>query len=446
MKVRVINKTVLIALLVMIPVLSMLSCSPKTILSDDESDGDKYDITISSNSELLYSYKKNSVALTAEEYPSPLKKELDGLRYVLKPYLSAGNELFIGNYDKEYIENYFLNPDTSNLAMPATDWERVVRLLLVFDDENCQYVKTNITDYTIDDKIERKYALAGLMNLLALRYPLSLDADNEELQKSIVITDLETIEEKHKLLIRKAYCLGFTDFSVDETRLFRPDAFLNRGEAISMFYRIFTNLGLPSANPDDSMVINDTVNTTKDTSSSDQTQEVYSVEDIISEYYYYKNSLLKSKKTADITKLEMLYRAEKILDIDNRSQFSRNTLDINTWIFILSEVFELENEQVKACIPNNKYNILTYDVAAISIFEFPNLTGEEKPGDVDEKELIAAREAIPQFDTAEDISRFARMFSSGILEGIHKIPGFTPKRPVNNAEALLIIMRIVKGL
>ena len=115
--------------------------------------------------------------------------------------------------------------------MPATDWERVVRLLLVFDDENCQYVKTNITDYTIDDKIERKYALAGLMNLLALRYPLSLDADNEELQKSIVITDLETIEEKHKLLIRKAYCLGFTDFSVDETRLFRPDAFLNRGEA-----------------------------------------------------------------------------------------------------------------------------------------------------------------------------------------------------------------------
>lgn len=444
MKVKVIDKIILIVLLVILPILFIVSCSPKTILLDDESDGEKYDITISSNSELLYSYKKNSATITAEEYSSPLKKELDGLRYILSPYISVGNNLFIGSDNKEFIENYFINPDISNLAMPASDWERVVRLLLAFDDKNCSSIKTYITDYAVEDKIERKYALAGLMNLLALRYSLSLDTDNEELQKSIIITDIETVEEEHKLLISKAFSLGFTDFSVDESRLFRPNAYLNRGEAISMFYRIFTNLGLPSTKQEDPIIISDTVNSFEDTSSLNQTQEAFCVEDTINEYYDYKNSLLKSKKTADKTKLEMLHRAEEVLDVDKNTHFSKNTLDINTWIYILSEVFKIENEQLRACIPYNK--ILTYDIVAISIFEFSNLTGEEEPRDADEKELIAAREAIPQFDTAEDIRKFARMFSSGLLEGIYKMPGFTPKRPVNNAEAMLLIMRIVKGL
>ncbi len=444
MKVKVIDKIILIVLLVILPILFIVSCSPKTILLDDESDGEKYDITISSNSELLYSYKKNSATITAEEYSSPLKKELDGLRYILSPYISVGNNLFIGSDNKEFIENYFINPDISNLAMPASDWERVVRLLLAFDDKNCSSIKTYITDYAVEDKIERKYALAGLMNLLALRYSLSLDTDNEELQKSIIITDIETVEEEHKLLISKAFSLGFTDFSVDESRLFRPNAYLNRGEAISMFYRIFTNLGLPSTKQEDPIIISDTVNSFEDTSSLNQTQEAFCVEDTINEYYDYKNSLLKSKKTADKTKLEMLHRAEEVLDVDKNTHFSKNTLDINTWIYILSEVFKIENEQLRACIPYNK--ILTYDIVAISIFEFSNLTGEEEPRDADEKELIAAREAIPQFDTAEDIRKFARVFSSGLLEGIYKMPGFTPKRPVNNAEAMLLIMRIVKGL
>ena len=72
--------------------------------------------------------------------------------------------------------------------------------------------------------------------------------------------------------------------------------------------------------------------------------------------------------------------------------------------------------------------------------------GGDKPRDATAQEIDLARQAIHQFDTSEDISKFVQLFSSGMLEGIFELPGFTPKRPVNNSEAMLLIMRIVKGL
>lgn len=441
MKVRAIYKTGMILLLGIISLLFIVSCSTETILLRNIQSGNGAE-NISSKDQLLSAYKNNSSTVTPEEYSSPLKKELEGLRYVLNPYLSDDNVSFIGNENKEFIENYFLNPDIFDLSMSAADWERVVRILLVLGDKDLSYVHTHITDHIFEDKIIREHAMAGLMNLLAIRYSISLEPDDEDIKKSVVITDLDRIREENKALISKAYCLGFTDFSVDKSRSFRPSAFLNRGEAISMFYRIFTNLGLPVPQQNDP---GEKANITEDEDTLNQTHKAYSVEDILNEYFDYRESLKKSKKKTDKTKLEMLNRAASIMNIDYDSLSSKNTIDIDTWIFVLTEVFDLDSQQIKSSVIYGKDNTLTYDIAAISIFDFPNLTGN-KTGDASDEEFTAARQAIPQFDTAKDINSFARMYSSGMLEGICKIPGFTPKRPVNYSEALLLIMRIVKEL
>lgn len=446
MKVKIVGKTsILIVFFVIISLLMIASCSSKSLILDDKSDNEEANISISSNADLLTSYKNSTDKVTTVEYSSPLKKELEGLRYVLSPYLVIEDDLFIGYENKDYIEKYFLNPDTSNLSMNATDWEIVVRLLFAFDDKDCPSIKAYITDYAFEDKIERQYAVAGLMNLLPLRYSLSLDTDSEDMQKSIVITDLEYVGEEHKSLICKAFHFGFTDLSVDSSRLFRPNAYLNRGEAISMFYRIFTNLGLPGAKYDDSIVRQDTANSPEEISILNQ-QQAYCVEDFFNEYREYKDSLLKNEGATNKARLEMLTKAEELLKINFYTQISNETLNIDKWIEIVSQVFKINTEEIKTYITCSTDNTLTYDIAAKSIFEFSYLMGNDKPRDASEEELAAAREAIPQFDTAEDISKFAQMFSSGILEGIYKIPGFTPKRPVNNAEALLLIMRIVKEL
>jgi len=154
MKVRAIYKTGMILLLGIISLLFIVSCSTETILLRNIQSGNGAE-NISSKDQLLSAYKNNSSTVTPEEYSSPLKKELEGLRYVLNPYLSDDNVSFIGNENKEFIENYFLNPDIFDLSMSAADWERVVRILLVLGDKDLSYVHTHITDHIFEDKIIR---------------------------------------------------------------------------------------------------------------------------------------------------------------------------------------------------------------------------------------------------------------------------------------------------
>ena len=69
----------------------------------------------------------------------------------------------------------------------------------------------------------------------AFKIPASLDEADNNLQKSEVISDLNDIDGEYQDLVRQAFCLGFTDFSVDKNRLFRPFDLLNSAEAVSMF-------------------------------------------------------------------------------------------------------------------------------------------------------------------------------------------------------------------
>lgn len=447
MKVKVFNKfPTLILVFVIINILFTVSCRPNPMPLDEISVDLEADVKVSDNTELLLSHKDTSADEKIEEFSTPLKNELEGLKYVLTPYLSSDNVFFVGSENKDFIENYFLNPDDTNLSISTADWKRIVKILLVFDDKYNSSLTKYISNFAADEKIERQYAVSGLMNLLSIRYSLPLEIESEDMQKSNIINDLDDVDEKHKSLICKAFRLGFTDFTVEEYRLFRPSVYLSRGEAISMFYRIFSNLGLPINEHSDTLYYETGPCVHEEVSTPDQSHEAYSIENIYNEYQDYKSSLEKSKSSANRKRVEMLNLAEEILRTHTDSQISKDTLSIDEWIDILDQVFEIDSDKVKALIPCQTDRALTFDIVAISIFEFSYLMGGDKPRDATAQEIDLARQAIHQFDTSEDISKFVQLFSSGMLEGIFELPGFTPKRPVNNSEAMLLIMRIVKGL
>lgn len=432
-------------LLLIIILIATTSCSPKLMTPDkDLSTGNEY--TYTSSDDLLMSYKENVGTESTTELSSPLEKEATGLKYILRSYLDMDSVYFIGDENKYFLEYSLIANQNPFLPISAENWEKAIRIIFSFDDSNKQEIKMYIHDFVKNDKIERQYAVSGLMKLLSLRYGISLGSDDASIQKSEIIPDLDEIDEKHQYLVRQAYCLGFTDFSVDKGKLFRPFDYLSYGETVSMLYRILSNLGLPGseqANRElNAQVPVIETSPADDTSSSGS----YSIEGILLEYNEYKADLRSSSKSSSKKRLEMLHLAESIIGInlDGLHAIDR-PLGADIWAKILDQVFGLEYEDIDSYLSVSTDGTLPYDIAAISIMKASNKLLGYGPRDADEKELEEARAAIPQFDTARDDSKFAQMFSSGLLEGLYTIPGFTPQRPVSEIEALLLVKRITEG-
>lgn len=171
----------------------------------------------------------------------------------------------------------------------------------------------------------------------------------------------------------------------------------------------------------------------------------FSIESILLEYNEYKAALEKSNKSSGKKRLDMLKSAEEIIGIHLNKYHTIDTpLDIVQWEKILSQVFGLEPTDFALSLDKETDGALSYDIAAISIMTSSRELLGYDPRDATDKELEEARESIPQFDTARDTDKFAQMFSSGLLDGLYCIPGFTPQRPVSEIEALLIVKRIIE--
>ncbi len=432
-----------VLLTVLIISIITISCSTKsTEPNEDYSTGIE---TIHYSSEdLLTSYKDSIEAETVTELPSPLEKETEGLRYVLEPYLDIYSTLFVGEENKEFLEANLLNNQTPYLPVTAENWEQILQVLFSFCDKGKQALETYINDFAKDNKIERQYAVFTLMKLLPLRYPLSLDEADNNLQKSEVISDLNDIDGEYQDLVRQAFCLGFTDFSVDKNRLFRPFDLLNSAEAVSMLYRILSNLGLP-VSEQDKKPDNEQIPADGEENLSGVTSNDFSVECMLLEYNEYKSALENSNKSSNKKRLEMLKSAEDIFGMNfNEFHAVDKPLDIEEWAQILNQVFGLESTDIDPCLDFETDGTIPYDIIAISVMNSSKKLLGYEPGEAAEKELEEARAAIPQFDTARDTGKFTQMFSSGLLEGLYFIPGFTPQRPVSEIEALLLVKRITE--
>lgn len=427
-------------------ILISVSCGTKFIELDKV---DVPQIEISDSKELLSSYKENSVQVAVPETLPPLRKEIEGLHYILTPYLDTNSELFIGIENRDFIKNFFLSPEGLYYSISAENWEKVVRILFAFDNKDNKSINDNVLKYSNEGKIKRQHAVAGLMNLLSLRYPIEYEAGRANLQKSSIIADLDDVEEKYQILIQNAFCLGFTDITLDNSngssKTFRPDEYLNRGEAISMLYRIFSNLGLPITETTEDPENIDMPNESSDL--PEHSGKVHSVETMLEEYNNYINKISNKRDNSnDKLRLAMLKKTEEIIDLDYAFQINNTPLSIEKWIEILQEVFGLDPEEISTYICYETDGTIPYDIAAIAIFSNQKILGQDSLKTAKDKDIKDARAIIPQFDTARDINKFALLFSSGLLEGLYQVPGFTPQRPVSNTEILLLVKRIVEGM
>ncbi len=419
-----------------------VSCSPNTTELIDEPNLQDPEINVSDSDELLSFYKGNSVNSVIPDESTPLKKEIEGLIYIIEPSLNSKSNYFIGNENKEYIEEKFLYPDNTYFLMTVGDWNKVISVLFTAGTNEDVSIMKYLPGYKDSDLLSRQDAISSLINLLASIPSITIEEDTSAMQKSYVLSDLEEVSEEKQLLIRNAFCLGFTDLNVESTKTFQPNNYLNRNDSVSILYRVFSNLGFPITTlPQD-----DNLSLITETEPTLYSEELFSIEKIYNEYNTYMDDLTKRGKSADKKRIDMLNKADSILTKDAEIELHTPVLSKEKFIRILHEVFGLEQEEIDIFLTYDTGDAISFDSAAIVIFTSSNLLGQATPKEATNKELEEARALIPQFDTAIDVNTLSQMLSSGLLNGIYQIPGFTPKRPVSNTEALILVKRIIESM
>jgi len=370
-----------------------------------------------------------------EPQESPLYNEINMLGKLLEPYFDPSNQHFVGESNKKFLENSLLYATNIDEPIPVEDLEKLVHLLFGFNEEDMKLISKYLSEFAENGIIERQYALCGLIKLLSTKYPLKLQEIGEKIELSNIISDIEQADEENRLSILEAHFIGFTDYTMQVSNSFRPTDPLSKGETISSFYRILANFGPP---------VPDTPQNPGNGKSSQFADEAYYIENIIEEYTSWEKTLNNSKKPKDQKKLEKFQKAKFILNSEDIGITGQVSLD--NWAKILNETFEVAPENIEELISNEQGNILTFEVFSISVYKFPELYGYLKQQNITEKELNEAASRIAQFETARDTDIFTRLYVSGLIDGLYQIPGFTPQRPVNKTEALLMIKRIIEKM
>ncbi|NMA66076.1 MAG: hypothetical protein GX957_07520 [Clostridiaceae bacterium] len=361
---------------------------------------------------------------------SSLYEEINMLGKLLTPYLDPANPYFVGKSNTRFLENSLLYAANFDEPIDVEDLEKLIYLLFGFNTEDIQIIDEYLSSYAEQSIIERQYAFYGLMKLLSTKYPLQMQKIYEEVEVSDIISDIDKADEENRSYILEAHCLGFTDYTMEDVNVFRPTDPLTKGETISSIYRILANFEPP--------VLNSHQSQENDNMSNSSSDKAYCIENIVEEYTSWQKKLESSKSTE---KLNKFLKAKLILS-SNRIE-ANGQVSLTEWSKILNEVFEIDLKNVKELFLNEQANILTYEIFSISIFEFPELFGSLKQQNLTDKDFNEALSIIAQFETARDTDAFAKLYASGLIDGLYQIPGFTPQRPVTEIEALLLIKRLI---
>jgi hypothetical protein len=392
-------------------------------------------------------HKTAMVAETvAYEAPDPHRAEQDMLMVNSQPYFDENHPLYVGKESTDFLQAFLFAEEEVISPVSVNDLEQVIRLLFHFSEEEESCIRMYITDFSQDDTIERQHAMAGFMKLLSLKYPLDLGGDYENLKKSEAIYDMAVIDDKYQSLVRQAYCLSFTDYTVQRDLRFRPNDLLTHSEALSMISRVLDHFGPPAV---ESMMMASAAHTdTGSEQSPEDNPKAFGSRSLYQEIIDYRATLGKSKTKASRQKAEFLTLALDILGLSNddlEDPWLDDPLPLDVWVKVLNLCFNRVSEDISPYIPQDAGSFLTYDIAAMSIF-IPTDSGAFSARNVSSEEMEAARNAIPQFETARDTDRLAQMHASGLLDGIITMPGFTPQRPVHRIEAMLLVKRMVESM
>jgi hypothetical protein len=438
MKIR--GRYAILLLCTLIVALQAVSCSPSTTELLNDTNQHTPDIKVNNSEDLLSFYKENVNSVSPDD-SSPQMKETEGLIYILEASFDSQSDIFIGNENKEYLVENYLFPENKYFFMTAGEWNKIISILFSAGDNSIS-ARNYLSGYMENDLINRQDAVSSIMKVLASIPSITIEEDASALHKSYVLTDLDDLSEENQLLIRNAYCLGFTDLNIDSAKKFRPNDYLSRNDSVSILYRIFSNLGFPI----NKLTQNEDPSAATDTEPGGNSEELYSLEHIYTEYNNYLDNLFKRGKSSDKKKINMLNKAESILTKSTEIGSSSPVLSKENFTRLLSEVFGLDQKEVDQYLIHETDDAISFDGLAIIVFNSPKLLGQATPEEASQKALDEARAIIPQFDTAQDADSLSHMLSTGLINGIHEIPGFTPQRPVTNAEALIVIKRIVENM
>lgn len=284
------------------------------------------------------------------------------------------------------------------------------------------------------------------MKLLTLKYPLTLEDNNENLKKSDAIEDMTSIEPANQILVRQAYCLDFTDYTVNRDLRFRPTELLSHSEAVSMIAHVLDHFGPPVVEPAEEITA--LAEEAPSPSPGDESEELDRMS-LYEEIQTYRDKLKKSGSQASKRKAELLELAQHILGASSEA-FETDAMDspvsVKEWKMVFEQCFSIKMDDISPYISHESGDLLTYDMAAISIIQLSAQTGTAGTQEASDEELENARLSIPQFETARDISKLALMHARGFLDGICTMPGFTPQRPVHRAEAMLLVKRLFESM
>lgn len=371
---------------------------------------------------------ENSFSINSEEWAL---SELESLKQLVLPYFDLSSPLYFGK-DAAFMD-YIFNRNLLDEPISAQDWEVLARAYLRFDnnDNDNQMIQMYTKSSDANGHMIRQEAVAGLMKLLSLRYPVALSGTSDDLKSSDILTDINQCDERYGTLIRFAWCNGVCDTGVVNSHAFRPYDLLTYAETFSMYNKILAGYGYPEVTGSKLPPV-----TPLPLPASSLAWIQQECED-----YYDKLSSENAK-----SKIDKLQLAEKIINPDDNQEALLQAIDMQGWQKVLHEVLGLDMNDVIAYTDFDKSGYVQYDTAAVSIFKNAFKIDLYDCRDATREEMEEARIAVPFFDKAFDPSKFAQMYASGLIKGLTDDPDFSPVKYLSKAEAMLLVKRMVEAM
>lgn len=305
-----------------------------------------------------------------------------------------------------------LNDSELDNSIAIYHWASLLKITLQLPADKADSL-LNMYVYAFADRnqIYREDAIGGMVKLLTLNH-IKGSASAEDLKASEVLSDLDTIHEKQRTLVQMAYQEGLLDGSVEGS--FRPKDKLTNAEAISLMYRVLTNLD-PIIEKEVPVPVKAPIN------------------------HWFLSQLSKFIKDSDVNE-ELKHLIQKMYENEVQLKRLNNTITIENWDKLMRVTLDLQSDESKLkpyTFGLTENNFITRDMAIIPITKL-RVADPRNPSD---SEKAAASKAFTDFHEAYDPDKLAIAYQSGLIQG-YPDSTFRPKQYLTYAEAFSLIIRM----
>lgn len=298
----------------------------------------------------------------------------------------------------------------AKLNEPIQIWNWAILLKMILDPDHGKsgpMLDMYVYGLSADDKITREDAIGGLVKLLTLNY-IKGSVTARELEKSLMLADLEIISDRQRVLVQMAYCQGILDTQTFDR--FRPGEYLTNAEAVSTLNRVINKYKVKT----------------------EQTADIHWAQKGISAYAgSFTEGERRFRIMKEVTASTVL---DKPIQVKHWHELLINTLSFDESKF--SQQF-IENYTIgladKECIRRDK--------AVAGLVKLLHLSNDITGRDALPKEMEKMRGSFSDLSNVFDPSKLAIAFSEGLIKG-YGDGSFRPVACLTNAEALVLLSRV----